>query len=138
MVSNVSWNDVKDFYKDKFGIDGWVVELYANLDILLLCASGASNESISKFTDIPEEEVRKVIRNTFGFEGWVEDLPLNPYKVYCEMLDMYPKGLETRFISETSSTLIPYQERIKIDKFKAYHICKTMKEIEDKIKDEWV
>lgn len=128
MASVASWEYIKDFYQNEFGIEDWVVELYANLDVLLLCASGASNESISKFTEIPLEEVKEIIRKTFMFDGWTVDLGINPYKLYCDV-----NGDPTSFKGYITTFFLDN----KIKEF-IFTICKTMKEIEEKIKDEWI
>ncbi len=138
---DVHWDAVKDFYKEKFGIDEGVVEMYANLDILVLCASGASNETIERFLEIPIEEVKKVIRETFAFDGWQEDIPANPYKIFTDLeQDLEtPKFVDTRFISEMMFALNSYKQEDK-DKtiYRAYWVCRTMSEIERKINDEWI
>lgn len=133
MLENLDWDTVKEFYKESFGIDGWVVEMYANLDILTLCASGASNESISNFLEIPKDEVKKVLKETFEFDGWEEDLPLNPYKLYTDGIKEYPNHVESRLISEFRKT---FQTERYI--YVAYWICRTLDDIERKIQDEWI
>ena len=83
-MENVEWESIKEFYKEHFGMSGWVVEMLANMDILLLCASGSSNETISNLLDIPVDEILLVIKEVFNFPGWERDLPINPYKLYAE------------------------------------------------------
>lgn len=135
MNTNLAWEAVKKFYKDTFGTDAWVVELYANLDILLLCSSGASNKSITNLLEIDTEEVEKVVESTFHFEGWVEDLRINPYSIYCCMYNMGENELddfkkEIGIVSEYAYDLNQIQFM--------YEMCKTMHDIESKIRDEWI
>jgi hypothetical protein len=131
MNSGLNWQYIKDFYKEHFGIDGWVVELFANFDILLLCSSGVSNKHIEEFLDIPLDEISKVIKDAFGFDGWVEDFPINPYRVFNDI------G-EEKFIDDVRLSLTPYIELHSIDLNGLLAICKTMNDIEERINDEWV
>lgn len=136
-----NWDYVKDFYKTCFGIDEWVVELYANLDILQLCASGASNNSICKFTDMDLDDVVEIILTTFGFPGWKEDLPVNPYKLYQELENLYGSEFtERQFILTLMKTDLYtfFKEPEVLDYAMLFRICKTMKEIEERIQDEWI
>jgi hypothetical protein len=138
---DLHWDAVKEFYEEKFGIEGWVVEMYANFDILILCASGASNESIETFLEIDAKEVLKVIQDTFDFDGWKEDLPVNPYKIYCDLEKEFEKyeHKDVRFMSEMTSALNSYTQANKdATIYKAYWICRTMSDIERKINDEWI
>ena len=125
------WEYVKEFYKQHFGIEGWVVELYANMDILTLCASGASNKTITEVCDIELDDLVEVLMNTFKFPGWAVDLPCNPYKIYLESLDNFPKEAVLCFVGfkEIDVETVITQ---------AYRVCKTMKEIEERIADEWI
>lgn len=141
MTENVNWDYVKDFYKECFGIQGWVVELYANLDILQLCASGASNTSIVNFSDLDLEDVVEVLLTTFKFKGWEQDLPVNPYKIYNELFiklgDEGRQYLEGTFKYSLKNTLGLYPQSPQ-DVDVIYEICKTMKEIEERIQNEWI
>lgn len=42
-METVEWKTIQEFYKEHFGTDMWLIEMMANRDILVLCASGASN-----------------------------------------------------------------------------------------------
>lgn len=132
------WDYVKSFYREHFGIEEWVVELYANLDILQLCASGAGNKSIAAYCDMDLDDIVEILMNTFKFPGWSEDLPVNPYRIFldCEKLDNLAEG---RFISEMNAALLHCKdsERGHII-YKSYWTCRTMKEIEERIADEWI
>jgi hypothetical protein len=137
-MNSPNWNKVKEFYKKSFGIDGWVVEVLANLDILVLCASGSSNKSISNYTELPESEVKEVILQTFSFTGWEVDLPFNPYKIYNEMSQMpTPFGVD-EFIKELRLIYTPYGNGNSIDFYFVFKVCETMDTIERRIYDEWI
>ena len=120
------WDYIKEFYKEHFGIDNWVVEMMANRDILLLCASGASNKTISNFLDISEGEIELVIKEAFDFIGWEQDLSCNPYKIYQD----HPE----EFRDEVSRLL----EVSPLDVALVASICRSMQEIEERIYNEWI
>ena len=135
------WECVKDFYKTNFGIESWVVELYANLEILQLCASGASSESISVFCDLDLDDVVEILMNTFFFPGWKVDLSVNPYKIYNEVESEY--GFEFTqmiFIGELMKTDLhrSFQYPEALDYAQMFRICRTLKEIEERIANEWI
>lgn len=133
-----SWETVKDFYKERFGIDGWVVELFANQDTLALCASGASNTTISNFTELPEDEIETIIKQTFHFGGWSNDLPLNPYGYYCIIMEKDGEVKRGEFTKEISNHLYNDGRFYKVNVNKIYYVCKTMYDIDTRIKDEWI
>lgn len=125
-MSTLAWDGIKEFYMEHFGISNWVVEMLANLDILTLCASGASNKTISDFLNISEDEIALVIKEVFEFSGWDIDLPINPYKSYKETSDI------------DFSTLYSYPEFKWLEPEILVRICDIMSNIEERIYDEWV
>lgn len=138
MNAFLNWETVRDFYKEKFGIESWVVEMYANMDILSLCVSGASNKTIEKFLEIPIEDIKATLDDTFSFSGWEQDLPVNPYKVFEEN-SQHPLDVSiVLFDNEISNSLEPYENFRNVDTVLLYYMCKTVEEIERKIKDEWI
>jgi hypothetical protein len=132
MVKRINWEVIKDFYKKEFGIENWMVELFANQDILLLCASGASNNTIHTFTEIPLQEVEEVIQNSFKFVGWGGDLPINPFGYYSMIMAEQGEVHMSEFMEELKE-----QCRCDFDYKQMYLISKTMWEIEKEIEDEW-
>lgn len=133
------WEAVKEFYKARFGIDGWVVEMYANIDILALCVAGASNETITKFIELPPNEIVQIIFDTFEFEGWSIDLPINPYRMFISYTG--EKGsLEhfAQFVSDLSVELGRYSgfENVKLEQ--VFYMCETYSDIEERIQNEWI
>lgn len=134
-----SWEAIKDFYKREFGIDEWVVEMYANLDILALCVSGASNDTIVNFLELPLEEVIKAIDSAFDFDGWPRDLPFNPFFIFQSY-----NGVESSvqhfvdFSSSVSNELSKYEELSNIKPEKLFYMCELYSDIEERIKNEWI
>lgn len=137
MATKPTWEAIKEFYKETFGIDGWLVEMYANLDILILCASGASNESIEKFTELPANEIRKVINDAFEFEGWEKDLDFSPYKMFCDYNGT--KSSIEHFVSFTQDVAVELSRSgVFVNQDKVFYLCEAMHDIERKIQDEWI
>jgi hypothetical protein len=135
---NLDWETVKEFYKEHFGLEGWVVEMYANMDILSLCVSGASNESITKFLEIPMPDIMKVLQDTFSFQGWTVDLSFSPYRMFTAY-----KGIISsveHFISFTEEVALELSKNNIHDMKpeKLFYMCETMYDIERKINDEWI
>jgi hypothetical protein len=137
-MSIPTWNKIKEFYKENFGIDNWVVEIFANQDILVLCASGTSNKTISNFIEVSEKEIKEVIKQTFLFDGWEQDLPINPYGYYCSLIDENGEVIRKKFMEDLDSKFQHELSLPKIDTALVYRICQTMWELENKINDEWI
>lgn len=134
-----TWTIIKDFYTREFGIDGWVVEMYANIDILCLCVSGASNETIVKFLEIPLSDVQDIIMKTLDFEGWDKDLPINPLQLFSGYTGV--KSSVQHFMdfdSVVSSELSKYEEFAHIKTDTLFYLCELYTDIEERIKNEWV
>jgi len=131
-----TWEVIKDFYESKFGIDGWLVEMYANLDILSLCISGASNPTISRFLEIPEDEILSVLRDTFAFDGWDTDLPINPILIYnsSKLSSEHFMDFSRTLREELTKTTVG----LKLSVDTLFNMCKTFSEIEERIENEWV
>lgn len=137
-MNSTHWEVIKEFYQREFGIDGWIVEMYANLDILSLCVSGACNDSIVKFLELPMAEVIKAISDVFEFDGWKSDLPFNPYKMW----NLYDgdKSSVDHFISFTEevSAEISKNGLSYLKPEKLYYMCEAFKDIEERIQNEWI
>jgi hypothetical protein len=133
------WEVIKDFYQREFGIDGWVVEMYANLDILALSVAGASVDTISTFLELPIAEAVKVNCDVFGFDGWRKDLPINPYRVY----NLYTgtKGSVDHFVSFSADIAVElgrYSGFDEVKPEKLFYMCETYGDIEERIQNEWI
>lgn len=83
-MNDKRWNIVRQFYMDSFGIAPELVDLMASNEILLMCVSGSSNESISRILNIDEDDIEEIISLIFDFKGWEKDLNFNPYRIYRE------------------------------------------------------
>ena len=79
---NELWDYLKQFYKEKFGMEPGLVDIMADIDILRLCATGASTKSIVSFLNLEPEIVEDVLDKYFGFKGWINDLQINPLAIY--------------------------------------------------------
>jgi hypothetical protein len=77
-MSNSPWKVLVKLYKKSFGVPEEVLSVMAVRAILLLCASGLSNESISIFLETDRKIVDNYIKDVFKFDGWGADLRYNP------------------------------------------------------------
>ena len=103
-MNEEKWIVIKQFYLDNFNIPGDLVDLLADSNILTMCVSGSSNESISKLLDIDIESVKQIIKSVFEFDGWEKDLDINPLSTntrpedlddnILRMLGIYDKIME--------------------------------------------
>ena len=81
-MNEEKWKEIKQFYLDNFNISGDTVDLFADNDILLMCAAGASNESISIMLDVDCDSVSLSIKHAFDFDGWDRDLEISPFVIF--------------------------------------------------------
>lgn len=119
-----TWNQVKQFYKDKFDIEGSMVELATNFDIIKMCATGASNKTIADFLEIDEQLVTNIIDKYLGFVGWEVDLEFSPYKVYKD----------NNFTSNTN--LSEFMEKGLIEY--TFKMVSTVVELERLLDEKWI
>lgn len=134
-----TWTIVKEFYTREFGIDGWIVEMYANLDILCLCVSGVSNEDIVKFLEIPLPDVKNIMEKTLDFEGWEKTLPINPLQIFSAY-DGTKSSVQhfVDFNSVISAELCKYEDLSHIKTDTLFYLCELYTDIEERIINEWV
>lgn len=96
--SNEVWNQLQQFYKDKFDTEPELVEIASVIEVLRLCASGTATWKIAKFLGLELGEVENVLDKYLGLDGWVFDLNYNPLRIYKNLEE---KNLEnyTDFIA---------------------------------------
>lgn len=111
-MNEKQWQEIRDFYKDTFGIDEELVDYLSSIDILLMCASGSSNDVISETLDIDLSCVQRIVRSIYDFGGWEDDLPINPHKIHTYLCDMgkpllrdFKKEVRTIFPSCTDTQI---------------------------------
>lgn len=139
-MTNTDWEVIKEFYKENFGFDGWLVEMYANLDILALCVAGASNESITKFLELPINEVIKAINDALEFDGWKKDLPVNPYRMYTAFSGIIGSVEHFKtFVSDVNVELAKYPDiDSEVRAEKLFYLCEKYHDIDERIQNEWI
>lgn len=125
---------LKALYKEKFNIDGPLVDLMSNRDILQLTASGTSFNSVSRFLDIELEEVKLVNRDFFGFDGWDVDLDLNPLAIYTNMTNLHYFTYEV-FANEIK-TISPYFTDEVLEKM--YDVCTKFYTLDKLLEEAWI
>lgn len=129
----VDWNYLKILLEERLNIPGRVLDTIAVKDILQLCASGSSNENISKVTEADLEYVVDVLREFLLFFGWTIDCDLNPLTLYNSLVDdLYSFDLFEREIN----ILYPYYTKEEI--MQMYQVAHLYKQIEDEMEKFWV
>jgi hypothetical protein len=137
-MNKEKWDEIKQFYMDNFGISPDLVDLLADNDIITLCASGSSNDSISVSLDIDRSAIDTIILNVFDFTGWKYDLDVNPLNIYNDLAFIKNKGgypLYKDFrdvVSKKDSTIKD------IDIKTMFRLCKLYNSISTRLDREWV
>lgn len=129
------WAGIKKYYKDTFGFDEELVELMAGYDVALMCASGASNDTIAKFFNIDSEEIKLVLDELLHFSGWDIDLSCNPYSVFVAMTDTYSLSLLENFSTIMKKACPEISDE---DMRNAFNVCLECVKIEQKLDIGWV
>ena len=133
-MNDTSWQVVKEFYMKSFGFPEGLIEVVANYDILLMCVSGSSNLSISKFFNTSLNDVESAVKEYLNFSGWYSDLSFNPYSIYVSMIktdEIYNLDTFTHEIKLIDSSL---DVDIIIE---IYRICSLFYRLEDRLNTEW-
>jgi hypothetical protein len=91
------WDEVKQYYYEKFGTAPELVDIAAVFDILRLCASGSSNDSIEAF--FGESNLEELFDVYLGFTGWVSDLPFSPLQLYNSLDDKSLQNFRNEYIT---------------------------------------
>jgi len=76
------WELIRQLLGVKLGIPEKILDYIAVRDILVLCTSGGSNETICRFLKLGDTYVSNVIHEYLDFDGWVSDLDYNPKALY--------------------------------------------------------
>ena len=129
-----SWEDIKRFYVETFGVDAKLVDLVAMSDILILSVSGSSNDSISRFLNIDQEVVKEILDTVLDFDGWKEDLNLNPYSIYINLFNN-DQLTSADFLKEVLA-VDNVQKASQVQDM--YRICSIYCSIERRIDQEWI
>jgi hypothetical protein len=106
-------------------------------EILLLCASGLSNESIERQLDISTKEIKVVLKKYFSFEGWNKDQPINPvfiYNKFCKKENKQDYDLQVLFINKVKSIHPSIDNDTMLTMFR---ICKLFYNLESGLIDNW-
>ena len=131
-MNEVKWETVRQFYMESFGIAPELVDLMASNEILLMCVSGSSNESISRILNVDKESVAEILDVILTFPGWEKDLDFSPYRIFKE---------DSSFIGFTGQvleTIGPEDAGINLQTIKImYNNCKIYESIEEKLEIGW-
>jgi len=106
---------VSKFYEKTYEVPPEVFLLMSVRVVLLLCASGLSNETISSFFSIDRRFVVETIKHIYSFDGWKEDREYNP-------LYYFRHSLIERVIDITDIEFVICSKYLKIfDKIESYY-----------------
>ena len=131
MTNNETWEEVKSFYRERFGTAPELVELAPILDLLRLCASGSSNKSIAKFFGETEEGLMELFDAHLGFMGWSIDLSFSPLKIYKEL--NFPD--EDKF---KHTVILRYNYLITHDLERMYESARLVERLERLFDEKWI
>jgi hypothetical protein len=128
-MNDDTWNQVKDFYTQKFGIAPELVDIAPVLDLLRLCASGSSNKTIALFYEENEEWLADMFDAYLGFRGWQNDLKFSPLMYYKQ------RGFKTEqeFIDEVTMRF-GYNPATK----EMYNACVVVEQLERLFDEKWI
>ena len=134
MENNEFWDQVKKFYFESFKIEGDKVDLMASLDILILSASGLSNENISNVVDVNVDEVLEILTSYLNFAGWKTNLECNPLFIYGKNPGDRNKftSLILEDISKSDSDILKGKGITT-----AFNICKKLARLLDTLDKNW-
>lgn len=131
------WNEIKEFYKERFGINPEIVDLMASNDVLLMSVSGSSNKSISTLLDIDESYVKDILSTVLDFEGWDTDLSISPYLIYERLSNATSKSGYPLF-REFTEEISVIHDFDSVDSLKTmFRICRIYDKISELIDKEW-
>lgn len=124
-MKDKTWEEIRLFYLQRFDIDPELVDIVADMEILKLCVSGASNDHIADSLELSTVHVSDTIQRYFHFPGWRVDLDINP-------LSLYRKNSDYVQMSRSISNLSPEEIRI------CHGVCSIYDELEALINEHWV
>ncbi len=129
-MENETWNQIKQFYKDKFDVEPALVDIMADYDIIKLCATGASNKSIANILKLEPYDVSCIIDKRLGFKGWTNDLKFNPLQTY--------KNLDTNdFLVYEDYVVTRYGYESGILEM-SFSVARIASELERLINEKWI
>jgi hypothetical protein len=120
-MENRKWNLFTEYVNKEFGVSCELLNYIAVEEILLCCATGLSNKTISNICNCKEKYIIEVLNEFFNFDGWEEDLDVNILHLYessGKLIDSYE--ILIKMISSVYES---------IDIKKSYDICKKYEEI---------
>lgn len=132
MNKQSDWEVVKDFYVTTFNVSDSLVELVANSEILHMCVTGASNTSISETLDVDVQDVMSVIKAIYDFDGWVDDLGLNPYKIFEHLRNT--GSYQYKDFKDAVSEYSSEEDEVK----NMFRSCRTYEKIKINIDNNWI
>jgi hypothetical protein len=132
------WNEIKQFYVDSFGISPELVDLLADNDIITMCVSGSSNDSISISLDIDRKTIDDITLSILDFTGWKYDMSINPLSIYNDLAFIKNKGGYPLF-KEFDDVVTKKDPSIgEKDRKTMFRLCKLYDSISSRLDKGWV
>lgn len=131
------WDYIRKFYLDKFGITSDLVDLMSSLDVIIMCAAGASNGSISKKLEIDCSEIQDILISTTEFSGWDHDLEVNPLFILSNISNLtYSKDYNLFKIFKHN--VLAHHAYSDDDIGTMFRVCTMYESIMTRLEREWV
>lgn len=117
------WSQVKNLYKEKFGMPPRLVDYLASSEFIFLCAKGLSVDTIARRFSFGRDYISFCIKEFLNFEGWEHDLDFSPIDFYFRYnnFDEYKKEVLIFSIEDEKSVN------------KSYNVSRRFCELERKL-----
>lgn len=136
-MSNNDYEILKDFYRKELNIPAELVDILSVNDVLIMCVSGASNESISDTIDMDLNVIKEILETVLNFSGWKNDLPVNPYKIFTS-LRINKDFTFQDFLVLTRRADPDRASYSDEDVKKMFEMCSVYTDIENRLDSEWI
>lgn len=127
---NELWDEIKEFYKNRFGIEPELVEIMSDLNILRLCAGGTPTWRIAKVLGLELEEVEHTLENRLEMSGWIFDISFSPLRIY--------KELENKNLDDFKKEVAKYASEDDVVLERMFLASEVVTKLERMLDDEWV
>ena len=131
----IDWDITATILEEKLNIPRQILDYISIRDIILLCASGSSNQSIALFLQTDLDFVCEIVSSTFLFSGWEKDLDINPYQILKNILDAEYEKAYLSFVEEVK-LMTPYYGESEITKM--FIVADKYFKIEQEMERWWI
>lgn len=135
----IDWDITASILEEKLSIPRKILDYISVRDIILLCASGSSNSSISVFLQTDLDFVCETIQDIFMSDGWAIDLDVNPYQILQTIKSFgYIEGVDGCYIpfKDEIRAVAPYYSEEEV--VRMFIVADRYLKIEDELEKYWV